>query len=96
VNVGLRHNVRTMRGQFVTLEVQVYNFLNLLNPDWGIQPSAGFGSQSLLTMRGKTPTTQTLMQGAVPLYTFDPGYQKFLSNNIFSNYQIQLQARYSF
>ncbi|HTI62312.1 MAG TPA: carboxypeptidase regulatory-like domain-containing protein [Gemmatimonadaceae bacterium] len=96
LNVGLRHNVKTMRGQFVTLEVQVYNFLNLLNSDWGVQPSAGFGSQSLLTMRSKTPTSQTLMQGAVPVYTFDPSYQKFLSNNIFSNYQIQLQARYSF
>ena len=98
LNVALRHSVRTISGQHVSLELQVYNFLNLLNKNWGEQAFAGAfaGSQTLLTMRSKTPTSQTLQQGAVPVYTFDPTFSRFLSDNIASNYQIQLQARYSF
>lgn len=92
LNVSARQNFRS-RGQNFALELQVFNFLNLVNKDWGLQPSAGFGSQSLLNYRGKTGTD--LVSGQ-PIYTFDPTYQKFYSNNIFSNYQIQLQLRYTF
>ena len=93
VNVALRQSLRTIGMQNVSLELQVFNFLNLLNNRWGLQPSAGFGSQSLLTYRGKTGAD--LVSGQ-PIYTFDPNYVKFLSNNIFSVYQIQLQAKYTF
>lgn len=93
VNVALRQSLRTVGFQNVSLEVQVFNFLNLLNDRWGLQQTAGFGSQSLLTYRGKTGAD--LLSGQ-PIYTFDPTYVKFLSNNINSVYQIQVQARYTF
>jgi hypothetical protein len=93
VNVALRQSLRTVGMQNVSVELQVFNFLNLLNDRWGLQPTAGFGSQSLLTYRGKTGAD--LVSGQ-PIYTFDPTYARFLSNNINSVYQIQLQAKYSF
>ena len=94
LNVSVRQSFRTLRFQNVTLQLDVFNFLNLLNEKWGEQPSAGFGSSiSLLSMSGVTGGT--LVTGR-PQYRFDPNYQKFLTNNIGSNYQIQMQARYSF
>lgn len=93
VNVSLRQSLKTFRRQNVSLQLDVINFLNLLNRDWGERPSAGFGSQSLLTYRTKTGTT--LLNGQ-SVYTFDPTYTQFFANNIASNYQLQLQLRYSF
>lgn len=93
VNVSARQSLKTIGMQNVSVELQVFNFLNLVNKNWGLQPSAGFGSQALLTMRGRSGAD--LVNGQ-PIYSFDPKYQKFLSNNIYSVYQLQLQAKYSF
>lgn len=93
VNVSLRQSFKTLRLQNISLQLDVINFANLLNDQWGERPSAGFGSQSLLTYRARTGTN--LLNGQ-PVYTFDPTYQQFFSNNIASNYQLQLQLRYSF
>jgi hypothetical protein len=95
VNVSLRQSLPTLRGQNVTLQLDIFNFTNLLNRRWGLQPTAGFGSQSLLDYVSRTPSTAPL-ESAIPVYAFNPGYRKFLSENIFSVYQIQLQARYNF
>jgi outer membrane receptor protein involved in Fe transport len=93
LNVAIRQSLRTVGFQNVSLQLDIINFTNLLNKNWGLQPSAGFGSQSLLTYRTKTGTN--LVNGQ-PVYTFDPTYQRFFSNFLSSNYQLQLQARYSF
>jgi outer membrane receptor protein involved in Fe transport len=95
INVSLRQSLQTLRGQNVTLQLDIFNFANLLNDRWGHSPTAGFGSQSLLDYVTRTPSTAPL-ESATPVYAFNPGYRKFLSENIFSVYQIQLQARYSF
>lgn len=93
VNVSIRQSVRTLGFQNVSFQVDVFNFMNLVNSNWGLHPSAGFGSQSLLDMQGVTGGN--LATGR-PTYSFNPNYKRFLSNNIDSNYRIQLQMRYSF
>jgi hypothetical protein len=96
LNVSVRQALRTLGTQRVSLELSVFNFLNLLNKNWGEQPSAGFGSQAILTYRSKQSGSMVGPDGALPIFTFDPQYRRFLSDNIFSNYQIQAQVRYSF
>ena len=96
LNVSVRQSMRTLGTQRVSLEFSVFNFLNLLNKNWGEQPSAGFGSQSILIYQTKEAGSMVGPSGARPIFTFDPAYRRFLSSNIGSNYQIQAQLRYSF
>jgi carboxypeptidase family protein len=93
VNVLVRQSLRTLGQQNVTLEFGIFNFLNLVNKNWGIQPSTFGGSQTLLTQSGLVGGS--LLTGH-PSYTFNPTFTEFLQNNIQSNYQMQLQLRYSF
>jgi hypothetical protein len=93
-NLSVRQSLKTIGMQHATLQVDVFNFGNLLNPDWGQYKSASFGSQNLLTYR--TKTTGSLAAGGEPIYTFDPNYKNWSTTNIRSNYQIQMQLRYSF
>jgi hypothetical protein len=94
LNVSARQSFRTLQLQRVTLQLDIFNFLNLLNKKWGEQPSAGFGSS--ITLLNQAGVTGGDLATGRPTYRFDPAYQKYLSNNIGSNYQIQLQARYAF
>ncbi len=93
LNVALRQSLKTIGMQNVAVELQVFNFLNLLNSNWGKAAYAGFGSQTLLTMAGRQGPD--LVNGN-PIYTFNPTYVKFFTNNIPSVYQLQLQAKYTF
>lgn len=95
VNVSLRQALPTFRGQNVSLQLDVFNFGNLLNRKWGTSPYAGFGSQALLDL--VTPSISSGdLRTDVPTFGFNPGYEKLRSNSIFSVYQLQLQARLSF
>ena len=76
------------------LKLDVFNFANFLNKDWGQVNTAAFGSQTLLTYG--TKTTGNLNAGAIPIFQFDPNFQKWNAQNIRSNYQVQAQLRYSF
>lgn len=93
LNVSARQSFRTFRLQHVTLQLDIFNFLNLLNEDWGLQSSPGTSPVTLLTSGAYTGGT--ILTGR-PTYRFNPNYQTYFSNNIRSNYQMQLQARYSF
>jgi hypothetical protein len=93
VNVLVRQSFKTLGYQNVTFEFGVFNFLNLLNQNWGVQPSTGGGSLTLLDMTGITGGS--LVAGR-PVYAFNPTWQRFLRNNLQSNYQMQAQLRYSF
>jgi outer membrane receptor protein involved in Fe transport len=94
MNVSVRQSLNTWNLQRISLQLDVFNFLNLLNKDWGEQPTAGFGS-SIVLLDQAGVTGGNLVDGR-PTYRFNPGYQRFFSNNLGSNYQLQLQARYSF
>ena len=100
VNVSGRQSLPSFLGQNVSLQMDVFNFLNLLNQRWGAQPSGGsFQLFNLLDYRGRTaaPAGQTAtLLNTSPTFSFNPNYKKFTTRNFNSNYQIQFQVRYSF
>jgi hypothetical protein len=104
INVRLEQALPVVRGQRLSLRGEVFNFLNLLNRDWGEQQRAFDGGSSfLLTEVGKAnattgvPLSSTARDAsAVGVYTFDPNLTAFNANNIASNYQMQFSLRYSF
>jgi hypothetical protein len=99
VNLSLRQSLPTRSGQNVSVELQFYNFLNLLNKNWGRQTFT-FSDITLLNYAGLINPAGSLIAGSAtetrPLYQFTPGQQKFNFDNISSNYQMQLSMRYSF
>ncbi len=100
LNVSGRQSLPSIGGQTVSLQLDVFNFLNLLNNHWGAQPIGGsFQLYNLLDYRGRTaaPAGQTAtLLNTSPTFSFNPNYTKFVSNNLSSNYQIQAQIRVSF
>jgi hypothetical protein len=101
MNVSLRQNLPMFHAQNVSVQLDVFNFLNLLNKNWGEQ--AFTYSDVTLLYGGNTLVDKTgsLIKGSAnetqPLYQFTPGAQpKFNFANIESNYQMQLSLRYSF
>jgi hypothetical protein len=94
VDVSLRQGITTFRGQNMLLQLEVFNFLNLLNEDWGIVRNySGLSTQNLLTHVGQTTADRTT---AVPIVQFNPSFRQFTTESLSSNYQIQLSARYEF
>jgi hypothetical protein len=94
VDVSLRQAVPTFGRQNLSFQLDVFNFLNLLNEDWGIQRNAaGQSTANLLTHVGQSSAD---VRTAVPVVQFNPTFQQFLTETLSSNYQIQLSGRYSF
>jgi Carboxypeptidase regulatory-like domain len=94
VNVSLRQAVPTLRGQNFSVQLDVFNFLNLLNEDWGVVRSAsGLSTLNLLTHVASTNADVRISQ---PIVQFNPTFQQFLTESLSSNYQLQLSARYEF
>jgi hypothetical protein len=98
VNVSVRQSLPAIRGQSFTVQLDVFNFLNLLNSDWGQQPlpPAGGGSVPLLTHVGQTAGPLTGQAGSQGVFTFDPATQKYDRRHVGSAYQMQLGLRYGF
>ena len=98
VNVSLRQALPAILGQSFTVQLDVFNFLNLLNEDWGQQPlpPAGGGSVPLLTHVGQTPGGLTGPAGSQGIFTFDPATEKYDRRHVGSAYQMQLGVRYGF
>lgn len=96
INMSLRQSLPRIATGRLSVQVDVFNFANLLNKNWGEQPSAGFGSQSLLSQVSKQTGSFAGANGALPIFNFDPNYQRFLSNFLSSNYQLQAQIKYAF
>ena len=96
LNVSARQSLPEYWSQNLTLQVDVFNFLNLLNKHWGAQAFGGTQSPyDLLVYRGMAAAGTNFLNGT-PTFSFDPNYKKFTANNLSSNYQIQFQVRYSF
>jgi hypothetical protein len=98
MNVALRQSVPVVRGHTLSLQMDAFNFLNLLNTEWGHQQllPGGAGSVPLFTHVGELASPTATPFGGRPVLTFDPAATKFDSRNPESVYQIQLSARYSF
>jgi hypothetical protein len=98
VNVSVRQGLPAILGQSFTVQLDVFNFLNLLNADWGQEPlpPAGGGSVPLLTHVGQTAGALVGPGGSQGIFTFDPATQKYDRRHVGSAYQMQLGVRYGF
>jgi hypothetical protein len=98
MNASVRQSLPTMRGENVILQLDIFNFLNLLNRNWGAQDLGSTFSPSLLTRRNTVAAPGQplkLANGAQPVFTFTP-FQQFNTKNPQSNYALQLQLKYAF
>ncbi|MEJ2679775.1 MAG: TonB-dependent receptor [Gemmatimonadota bacterium] len=98
VNVSVRQSLKTISMQNVSLQLDIFNFMNLLNKKWGRQGST-YSDVSLLTYRGlSNGNGSTLYAGdSQPVLNFDPSRVNIVNwDNLESNYQIQLSLRYAF
>jgi hypothetical protein len=93
-------------GKFQNLQVRldVINFGNLLNKNWGRQAFSDQNSTcgqicsatTLLTHDSNALVGPAGAQSYQPLFTFDPKFQAFNWDNASSNYRMQLSMKYSF
>ena len=98
LDVRLSKPIRTASGQSLLISADVFNFLNLINRDWGInRETANFEQVSLLTMSGydtRGTATQTDDRGRYTVPSVLPFQQRVLVNS--SRWRIQLGAKYLF
>lgn len=94
LDLSLRQAIPTVRRQNLSLQVDVYNFLNLLNEDWGqVRTASSQSTLNLLTHVAQTGTDVRTSQG---IFQFNPEFQEFNTQSLSSNYQVQLSVRYEF
>ncbi|HEY4954572.1 MAG TPA: carboxypeptidase regulatory-like domain-containing protein [Gemmatimonadaceae bacterium] len=99
VNFSARQSIPTLSGHNVILQLDVFNFLNLLNKNWGPQLLGSSNSPTLFTRVGWVQPTAgqplKLASGAQPTFRYTP-FQQFSTTNASSNYALQLQLKYTF
>lgn len=106
LDLSIRQAIPTIGGQRISLQLDVFNFLNLLDSHWGQIKlptlSPVFNNQSALIQSARTPGPLSTSQ---PVFTFDSRLydattlqpKPFAARSILSsNYQVQLTARYAF
>ena len=102
IDISVEQAINTLRGQNVSVRLDVINFGNLLNKRWGRQISTGnfnpvtIYSGTSLVLPGTTTTAGTNLTNAVPRVSFDPNFNPYNYDNVFSNYTMQLSLRYAF
>jgi hypothetical protein len=100
IDMSIRQSIPRLYGQQLALQLDIFNFLNLLNSSWGQVRtptlSPGFPDQRALIQQGRTPGPLSESQ---PLLTFD---NRLIADGPFggrttgSNYMMQLTLRYAF
>jgi Carboxypeptidase regulatory-like domain len=102
MNVTVEQSLPNVMGKTLSLRLDVFNFLNMIDHDWGKiklpSNSPSFNDQSLVSVVGQTPqdATHTLLQ-TQPIFNYVPANTvRWTSNVIPSYYQIQLSARLGF
>ncbi|WP_375416667.1 carboxypeptidase regulatory-like domain-containing protein [uncultured Hymenobacter sp.] len=86
VDVRLLKTIKTFRTQALELSVDVFNFANLLNKDWG--GNYNLGNQNLLNVTGFDQATKQ--------YRYSVNTNAGVIQKNGTPYQIQLGARYAF
>ena len=102
IDLSVRQSLPELRGQRLTLQLDIFNFGNLLNKKWGqvelpvLSPT--FSQQQILQLRSRTagPLSQSQNQ-----FTFNSTVQQqgaFLKQQTLSSnfYQMQLTVKYTF
>ncbi len=106
LNVSVRQTLPQYRNNRVTAQLDVFNFLNLLNREWGVNRGAilsGNPQQQVLTVRNRLPGA--VSNEALTSYEFASGLQgannsvqtyQDLINSVGNVYRMQLTFRYTF
>ena len=96
-NAAMRQTLPGPGTHTLALELQVFNFLNLLNSRWGrlALPTgtalASTNGIALLSQVGETPGPE-----AQPIYRFDSSMRRYSDENLDTYYQLQFAVRYNF
>lgn len=103
VDISVGQSLSAFHTQNVQVRLDIINFGNLLNKNWGRQSfvSTGAGplasAVNLLTQTGnKLGTVTNGVDSTQGIYTFDTGSARWDAKNASSNYSMQLSLRYSF
>jgi hypothetical protein len=111
LDISLRQSVPRVRGQQVALQLDIFNFLNFVNKDWGqirlptLSPT--FNDQRALVVNGRNPGP---LSESIPTFSFDNrlyrsnqerdgasfGEPLPFEGRAGSVYQVQLTLRYTF
>ena len=99
MNVTVEQTLPSVMGKTLSLRLDVFNFLNLIDHDWGKiklpSNSPNFNDQSLVSVVGQTVDANVL--NTQPIFNYVPASTvRWTSNVIPSYYQIQLSARLGF
>jgi hypothetical protein len=92
-NASVRQTLPAIRGHVLTLQLDVFNLLNLLNDNWGRFEEVAGATPPLLQHVGRTLGPAAASQ---PMFRFDPARSRFDTQNVESAYQLQVALRYSF
>ncbi len=98
VNLSARQSLPTLHGQNFILQLDVFNFLNLLNKDWGARDFGSTNSPQILQRRSFVATpghTNKIADQAQGVFNYVSTNQ-FIVQNPQSNYALQIQLKYSF
>ena len=97
MNVTVEQSMPTIMGKSLSVRLDVFNFLNLINRNWGHQARLpGDPPLGLLTHVGQTAGPAAGPDGSQGMFTFDPDVVKLNRLNAQSVYQMQVGVRYSF
>lgn len=90
-NASLRVTLPPVGGRTLSVQLDVFNLLNLLNENWGRARLVSPGPNApLLEQVAQNPSPSQ------PIFRFDPGRARFDDQNLESAYQLQLALRYNF
>ncbi len=86
IDLRLTKKIKTFKDQSLELSVDAFNFVNLLNKEWGVNHN--LGSQALYVLKGFDATKKEFVYNVNP----NAGVSSLSGNP----YQIQIGLRYSF
>jgi len=96
LDLSFRQSLPSLRAQNLMLQVDIFNFLNILNSRWGSQNFAANTNDPQPLSRNSFTGPATLATGAQGVFTFNPSFSLWNTQNVTSNYRIQAQLRYTF
>jgi hypothetical protein len=98
VDVALRQRLPTFRGQQVALTLDIFNFGNLVNKNWGKFQSTPLSGNSNVPLVTHVGYSTNRAQTAVPIVTFTPpaGGEYSVGTSATQFWRTQLALRYSF
>lgn len=96
-NVAVRQVLTGARAHTLAVELQIFNFLNMLNGAWGrVQLPTGAVPTSTNQVALLSQVGASSGPSGQPIYRFDRTMLRYASDQFDTYYQIQLAVRYLF